>query len=224
MQKIAFFLFAILFLPVCLVAQTTAAPEKPDPEARKILDKVRKKYDAYKSMEATFTLTVEVPDQPKEIQKGSVGQQGNKFRLDMDQQIIASDGKTTWVYLKKNNEIQINDTDPNDANSFLTPKDLLRRYEKGDFLYAVIDKIASNGRVLTQIEFKPKDKKSEYAKLRVSIDEKAGTIDSIKAIAKDGSRYTFQIVRFTPDKAFVPGYFMLDPAKFPGAHVEDLRM
>ncbi len=205
-------------------AQTTAAPEKSDPEARKILDRIRKKYDGYKTLEATFTLTIEVTAQPKEIQNGSVGQQGNKFRLDMDQQIIVSDGKTTWVYLKKNKEIQINDTDPNDANGFLTPKDLLRRYEKGDYLFAITDKIAEKGRVLTQIEFKPKDKNSEYFKIRVSIDEKAGTIESIKAFAKDGSRYTFQVTRLSPNKTFSSDYFQLDPAKYPGTHVEDLRM
>ena len=224
MRKNTLFISCFLLGVLAAGAQTTAAPEKSDPEARKILDRVRKKYDGYKTLEATFTLTIEVTAQPKEVQNGSVGQQGNKFRLDMDQQIIVSDGKTTWVYLKKNNEIQINDTDPNDANGFLTPKDLLRRYEKGDYLFAVTDKIAEKGRVLTQIEFKPKDKNSEYFKIRVSIDEKAGTIESIKAFAKDGSRYTFQVTRLSPNKTFNSSYFQLDPAKYPGVHVEDLRM
>lgn len=188
-----------------------------------MLDRVRKKYDGYKSLEAAFTLSSEVPDQPKDVQKGTIGQQGNKFRLDMDGQIIVSDGKINWVYLKKNNEIQIDNADPNDDNGFLTPKDLLRRHEKGDFLFAITDKISEKNRVLTQIEFKPKDKSSEYAKLRVSIDEKTNTIESIKAFAKDGSRYTFQITRFTPNKTFGAGYFQLDPKQFPGVHVEDLR-
>lgn len=207
-----------------LSAQKPAPAEQSDPEAKKILDRVRKKYDGYKSMEAAFTLASEVPDQPKETQKGTIGQQGNKFRLDMDGQIIVSDGKINWIYLKKNNEIQINNADPNDDNGFLTPKDLLRRHEKGDFLFAVTDKIPEKNRVLTQIEFKPKDKSSEYAKLRVSIDEKTNTIESIRAFAKDGSRYTFQITRFTPNKTFGSGYFQLDAKQFPGVHVEDLRM
>lgn len=224
MRKITLFACSLLLWASGAAAQTAAAPEKPDPEARKILDRVRKKYDGYKSLEAAFTLTIEVPGQSKEVQKGSVGQQGNQFRLDMEQQTIASDGKTTWVYLKKNNEIQINDTDPNDDNGFLTPKDLLRRYEKGDYLYAVVDKISEKGRVLTQIDFKPKDKNSEYFKLRVTIDEKAGTIESIKAFARDGSRYTFQVTRLSANKAFSADYFRLDPAKYPGVHVEDLRM
>ncbi len=223
-MKNTLLLFTLFIFATNLPAQKPAPPEKADPEATKALDRVRKKYEGYKSFEAGFSLTVELPGEPKEVQKGTVGQQGEKFRLDMDQQIIASDGKTTWVYLKKNNEIQINDTDPNSDNGFLTPRDLLRRYQKGDFLYAIIDKITDKSRVLTQIEFKPKDKSSEYSKLRISIDEKAGTIESIKAFAKDGSRYTFEVSRFTPNKAFGNGHFQLNSQAYPGAHVEDLRM
>lgn len=218
-------LFAALFLlSGSLFAQKPAPPEQSDPGAKKVLDRVRKKYEGYKSFEAGFTLAVEVPGQPKEVQNGTVRQQGEKFRLEMDQQTIANDGKTTWVYLKSTNEIQINDTDPNNDNGFLTPRDLLRRYQNGDYLFAITDKTAEKTRVLTQIEFKPKDKSSEYSKIRVSIDEKAGTIDNIKAFAKDGSRYAFQVSRFTPNKAFPDATFQLDPKRFPGAHVEDLRM
>jgi outer membrane lipoprotein carrier protein len=78
--------------------------------------------------------------------------------------------------------------------------------------------------VLTQIEFKPKDKKSEYSKLRISIDEKAGAIEHIKAFAKDGSRYTFSVTKLTPNKAFDADYFKFDAKKYPGVKVEDLRI
>lgn len=219
------FLFALITLlsTQFLVAQTTAAPEKNDPEAKKVLDKIRKKYDAYKTLEATFSLAIEVPGQAKEIQKGTVTQEGKKFRLDMPDQIVVSDGVTTWAYQKKSNEVQVNDADPNDANSFLTPKDLLSRYQKGDFLYAITDKTTEGGKVLTQIEFKPKDKTSEYSKLRIAIDEKAGTMQSIKAFAKDGSRYTFSITRFTPNKALAAGQFKFDQTQYKGVRVEDLR-
>ena len=214
-----------------LFAQTGKAPapaapaEASDPEAKKILDKIRKKYEGYKSLEAAFTLTIELPGKPNEVQKGTIAQEGDKFRLEMDQQIIVSDGKTTWVYLKKNNEVQINDADPKDTeNGFLTPKDLLKRYQKGDYLYALTDKTTENGKLLTYIEFKPKDKKTEYSKLRLSVDEKAGAIQSIKAFGKDSSRYTFSITKLTPNKKFAADYFTFDTKKYPGVKVEDLRM
>jgi outer membrane lipoprotein carrier protein len=219
-------LAALVLLPFAgVMAQAAAPAEKSDPAAKRVLDKIRKKYEGYKTVEAAFSLTIELPGQPKEVQKGSVGQDGSKFRLEMDQQTIVSDGKTTWVYLKKNNEVQVNDADPaGSENTFLTPKELLRRYQKGDFVYAITDKTTENGRLLTQIEFKPKDRKSEYSKLRVSIDEKAGTIESIRAFAKDGARYTFNITKLAPNKRFAADHFSFDAKKYPGVRVEDLRM
>ncbi|MCA0235598.1 MAG: outer membrane lipoprotein carrier protein LolA [Bacteroidetes bacterium] len=222
MKKLLFPLFALL-LSGSTYAQSAAQPEKNDPEAKKVLDKIRKKYEAYKTLEASFNLSIEVPGQPKEVQKGKISQEGDKFRLEMDQQIIVSDAKTTWVYLKKNNEVQINNAQPGADNGFLTPKELLKRYQKGDFLYAINDKLTENGKVITLIEFKPKDRNSEYSKFRLSIDEKAGTIQGIKAFSKDGSRYSFDISRLSTNKSFAAGTFGFDTKKYPGVHVEDLR-
>lgn len=226
--KAVFPLICIAFGAIGLHAQNlpVAPEEKNDPEAKKVLDRVRKKYEGYKSIEVTFNLTIQLPEQAKQVQKGTIGQEGDKFRLEMADQVIVDDTKSTWVYLPKNKEVQINNSEPgqNSDAGFVTPRDLLRRYQKGDFLYAIIDKVSEGTRVLTQIEFKPKSKSSEYSKIRVSIDEKAGTIQRIEAFAKDGSRYTFNITRFTPNKAFEAGYFSFDTKKYPNVHVEDLRM
>jgi outer membrane lipoprotein carrier protein len=219
----------VLFLMMLALVATSslnAQAEKSDPAAKTILDKVRKKYEAYKTIEASFSLSIELPGQPKQVQKGTISQDGNKFRLEMTDQIIVSDGKTTWVYVKKNNEVQITNADPGGAsdNGFMTPKDLLSRYEKGDFIYVLLDKISDKGAVLTQIEFKPKDKKSDFSKLRLSIDEKKSLIKSIMAFGKDGSRYNFSLNTTTPNKKFGSGHFTFDPKKYPGVRVEDLRM
>lgn len=233
MQQLLSFVFLLTFATATLSAQKTATPsapktdipEKSDPQAKKVLDKVRKKYESYKTIDAAFSLSIELPGQPKQTQKGTISQEGDKFRLEMDDQIIASDGKSTWVYLKKNKEIQISNTDPKDIsdNGFMTPKDLLKRYEKGDFIYAITEKITENKVVLTQIEFKPKDKKSEYSKLRLSIDEKGSAIKSIKAFSKDGGRYTFSVSSLKTNQAFGAGHFSLDPKKYSGVKVVDLR-
>ncbi len=223
MNKLLFLPIALLISSQSLTAQSTV-PEKNDPEAKKVLDKIRKKYDAYNTLEATFSLAIEVPGAPKDVQKGTVMQDGKKFRLDMSDQIVVSDAVTTWAYQKKANEVQVNNADPNDVNAFFTPKELLGRYQKGDYMYAITDKIMEGGKLLTQIEFKPKDKNAEYSKLRVSIDEKAGTMQGVKAFAKDGSRYTFTITRLSPNKAIPATQFTFDTNQFKGVRVEDLRM
>ncbi|MFN4256881.1 MAG: LolA family protein [Saprospiraceae bacterium] len=225
MTKQLLLLAALNLLTISAFAQVKPPqPEQNDPEAKKLLDKIRKKYEGYKTLEVAFSLTTELPGQAKDVQKGSIAQAAEKFRLDMDAQTIISDGKTTWVYLKKENEVQINDAGTGDESAFLTPKELLSRYQRGDYTYAITEKTTEGGKPLTYIEFKPKDKNSEYAKIRLTLDTKANTIESIKAFAKDGGRFTFKITKLVPNKKFPAGHFLFDKAKFPGVRVEDLRM
>lgn len=224
---------ASLWIALCgllvtsLQAQTVKTPpaEKSDPEAKKVLDRVRKKYESYKTFEVAFSFTIEQAEQPKQVQKGVIGQDGDKFKLDMSDQLVIDDTKTTWIYLKKNNEVQITDSEPSNSDlGFFSPRQLLKRYQKGDFLYAISDKISEGSKVITYIEFKPVDRRFEYSKVRIGIDEKTGTIQSIKAFGKNGDRYTFTVNRFYPNKALDANYFKFDSSKFPGVHVEDLRM
>lgn len=224
MNKLLLTLIALFVGQTILSAQTPAAPETSDPQAKKVLDKIRKKYDAYKTVELAFALTIEVPGEDKDLRKGTITQEGQKFRLDMSDQIIVSDAVTTWVFDKKANELQINNADPNDASSLMSPRELLNRYQKGDYLYAITDKTTEGGKVLTLIEFKPKDRNSEYAKFRLAIDEAAGTIQNLRAFAKDGSRYTFAITKLSPNITLPTGVFSFDKNAFKGVRVEDLRM
>ncbi len=215
--------FFFLFSGVTLVAKAQTK-ETSDPMATRLLDKISKRYESFKAVDLDFNLVIEVPGEKKQIQKGKVSQAKNSYRLAMDQQTIISDGKTNWIYLKKNNEVQITNADPNDANGLLTPNQLLQLYKKGDYLYAIIDKVSENGVILTQIEFKPVDKKSEYAKIRLEVNEKSQLISSVKAFAKDGSRYTFAVTKHNTAAKHPEGYFSFDKSQFPGAHIEDLRM
>jgi outer membrane lipoprotein carrier protein len=218
-------IFFLLF--VAIVSQPSAiaqAKETSDPNATKLLEKLRKKYEAYTAVDLDFNLVIELPGAKKEIQKGKISQSKESFRLTMDQQTIISDGKTNWIYLKKNNEVQILDANPKDESGFLTPKQLLQQYQNGKYIYAITDKVTEGGVVLTQIEFKPVDKKSEYSKIRLSINEKTNQFTSIIAFAKDGSRYTFVVVKQRNNTKHEPAHYTFDKAQFPGARIEDLRM
>ena len=61
---------------------------------KKLLDQLQKKYTSYNTIEADFTLTIEIPEEDEEIQKGTIIQNGEKYRLDIEGQCIVSDGTT----------------------------------------------------------------------------------------------------------------------------------
>ena len=195
-----------------------------DPQARKILQKLSKEYKAYNTMEVSFMLVLDLPEQASETQKGKVIQKGDKYVLELKDQAIYCNGKYVWLHLKDNNEVQINDLDEDAEDSFLTPKDMMTIYESDDYNYAVIGTEKKGKLTLTQIEFKPTDPDAEYSKLRLSVDTKNNKMASMEVFSKDGSKYTLTVDNVLSNKDYADALFTFDAAKFPGIHVEDLRL
>lgn len=222
-------LLITLFLGISLFAQAPKTKDytkasDSDAKAKAILDKVRKKYEGYNSMEMAFSLDMEFPEQPKQTQKGKVARQGKKYRVEMPAQSLISDGSAIWVIMPGNKEVQINPMpDPSETDNMLSPETLFSFYTKGKFAYVLVNEYAQGGKVLQQIEFKPLDKNFDYSKLRMEVDKKTNEVSSVKAFGKDGSRFTLTVSEVIPNKAFADNYFIFDKAKYPGYHVEDLR-
>ncbi len=195
-----------------------------DPKAKAILDKVRDKYESFETLKTDFSLYIEIPEEDKIVQKGKVFQKGNKYRLEMEDQDIISDGTSTWYYLKEQNEVQITDASDNDDSGLSSIKDLYRFYEKDEYIFALTNQGASNGRYVAQIEFKPIDRYSDYSKLRLTVDKNTYEVVSIKAFSKDGSRYTLAIDSAIPNKEIKKELFAFNAKKHPDVHIEDLRL
>ncbi len=208
---------------VCGIAQSSVSVEENDPAAKAILDAIKNKYESYQSLDVHFTLTIAFPEEDPEIQKGHLSQQAEQYKLDLEGQSIISDGTTMWFHLKNRNEVQINDVEEGEDDEMLSPQNLLRIYETNEFYYALVGEAEENGQAVQKIEFKPLDRDSEYSKMRLSINKSTKEILRIKTFAKDGSRYTLQVDKLTPNKNFEKNYFQFDPAQFPGIHVENLR-
>lgn len=195
-----------------------------DPKATVILDKLKKQYKAYTSMEVQFELDMELPGRAKEVQKGTVIQQGKKFQVKMTDQEMYCDGNATWIYFKKNKEVQVLDASESSAGGFMSPQDMMLMYEKGEFSYTLAEERSVKGQHFADIEFKPVNKFAEYAKLRMTVDKKSNKMLSLRVFSKDGSRFTLSIKSLIPNKKYAPATFSFNPKSVPGIHVEDLRM
>ncbi len=221
-----FFTLVSLFFAQTLIAQPkpASATSNADPKAKAMLDKLKKQYDSYKTLEVSFELLIELPEQPKEKQKGRMVQQGEKYRVEINNsaQVVISDGATVW-FMPNKNEVQITNADKK-SSSTLSPKELMRIYEKKEYAYAVTGEGTENGKAVTYIEFKPTNsKKSEFSKIRMAIETKTTQIVSIKTFAKDNTHYTLTVSKITANAPIPNSQFMFDKAKYPNAKINDLR-
>jgi len=223
MRGLSMFVLQILFVGIIFGQNTFTSKRDSDPKAKVILDKLKKQYDSYKSMEVKFEMEMELPNQPKELQKGTIIQDGIKYQVKMKDQEIYADGKTIWIYLKKNKEVQITDMDDT-SSDFLSPKQMMSLYNKGDFAYSIIEERNVNGQQFADIEFKPLTKKTDYTKMRLTVDKKTNKMISLRVFSRDGSRYTLKVSDIIANKKYESGIFTFNPKAAPGVHIEDLRI
>src|SRR5688500_20030101 len=109
-MKTLYLIVVAIFSGFASFAQTSASGS--DPAAKKVLDAVSNKFKTYKSVQSTFTLTVE--DAKGKVQgtkKGTVYMKGPKYRVNITGQEIFCDGKNIWTYDKASNEVTITQLD-----------------------------------------------------------------------------------------------------------------
>lgn len=205
-------------LILCGFVLTLAGQSK---KAKRLLDRISEHYTTAKSMEVTFDLIINYPEEEPKTYPSVVIQKGKKFVFRNSEQEYFGNGDDIWIYIPAQNEVQINDFDEDEAEDyFITPLDLLNQYQGGEYEYDIVAERNSD----LDIEFKPIDEFSDYSKFRLTILKKDESIQLITAFGKDGSQVVLKINKVVQGRKYDDKIFEFDPAKYPGVRVEDLRL
>lgn len=211
-------------LLLCLAniqAQFTHSDES-DPAAKKILKQIKERFELASTFSVDFNMSISFPGQDPIKQEGTLIQQGNAFRLDMEDYLIISNASMRWVYLKQDNTVNIYDAQSDD--SWMTPKDFLNIYDSPEFVYALMSNEFTGAKTEHWIEFKSLEKDSEYSKVRMVVQKETNEIQSIKAFSNDGSQYELFIGKINYAENEDPSAYQFDIKNYPGVIVEDLRI
>lgn len=209
MKRLLYILPLISLLFISAQAQNTE-------KGKEILSGMSKKYKSYGTIKADFKYILEVQSEKfKEEQKGTFFLKGQKFKLEMGDQIVICDGKTIWTYLKEANEVQMNRYDPKSMN--ISPTEIFTMYEKG-FLYGYTGDEGN----LQVVELTPNDKKVNYFKVKIFVDKTKSSINKSKIYEKNGNIFTYEITNQTPNFPMADNFFIFDKAKYPKVTVTDL--
>jgi outer membrane lipoprotein-sorting protein len=229
MKKLLIFSFSILITTFSF-AQKGA---EKDAEAKKILDKVGEKYRMYDVVKTDFDFTLDNQQAGvKENQTGTLiaKSKTNKFKVtiyspetsakqEIAQEII-SDGKTQWTYLKKDNEVQVNNVD--NSGQGLNPAQIFTIYEHG-YKYIYNGETKIGGKTYQEIDLTPEDIKKPFFKVRLEIDKRKKQIYSALIFDKNGNKYTYTLRSFVPNIKVPDNTFSFDPKMHKGVEVVDLR-
>ncbi|MBT8219951.1 MAG: outer membrane lipoprotein carrier protein LolA [Bacteroidia bacterium] len=215
-------LFLIGALLPSLMAQKTPEIEISDPEAIQLLDKVSKKLEQSYNYRVDFTFTVDYPGEDSIVSKGHMIQEGEKYLVDLQDQSFTCDGKSVWVHMIPQKEVQITDVEES-SDGFNNPSDFLSIYEKEEFIFGILSAYHNERDKIKEIEFKPTDTNSEFFKVRIILNASRLRIDEVIVFYKNGSQFRLQVNQWQTNVETTATLFQFDASKFPDVHIEDLR-
>ncbi len=190
-------------------------------EAEKLVERISKRYKAFKTIKADFVYTIENKLQKSvEKQKGNILVKGNKFKLDIANQLIICDNKTIWTYSREVNEVQINNYTPKEGA--IRMDDLFTMYGKG-FLYKTLETKKEGNKEIVVMELTPKDKKKKFFKIKLTVDKTNQTILNSQVFEKSGTIHNYSVTNQVPNIKYEDNQFVFDIKKYPGIEVIDLR-
>jgi outer membrane lipoprotein-sorting protein len=178
MKKVTLLIIS-LFATLLLVAQGSV----PQME---VLDQVAAKTEKYVGLKIDFTMYVEnLHNAKRDSYKGNAVYKSGLYKMDIMGQVVYSDGKTNWTYLKDADEINVTNNSENEA--FMTnPQAILKDYKNKFKVNFVSDKFEKN-RALLEFDFIPKQiDNKKYSKITIRIDKTKKQIFSVRYVGKDG--------------------------------------
>ena len=213
----------ILLLSAVAIS-TVVSGQDNDPKAKKVLDELSKKTQAFSTITASFTSTLENKQAGMEVtQEGTIKLKGTKFNLVLDDYLILSDGYATWTVAAADNEVYIDDASALTGGD-INPTELFTLWEKG-FKYNHKGEVNVGGTTCHHINLYPlKPQEKNYHTIRLYIDKAGMEIKKVVVMGKSGDIYTYVVKSFTPNNGMDEKLFVFDKSKYPGISVIDNRL
>ncbi len=212
----------ILFLSFLLLTSSFYSAAQEDKKAKSILDKLSAKTRSYSSIRTEFTYSLVNKDRKiNTTQSWKLTLKGEKYRLEMGDQIIISDGKVMWKVLKADKEVEL--SKPGTGDDALNPKNIFTMYEKGfRHKYIKEEKIGTKQvHVIDLFPINPKEK--DYNSIRLYIDKTSMQVLKSEIKGKNGNLYTYDIKKFNTNENVEDALFTYKSSEFPGFELNDLR-
>lgn len=188
-----------------------------------ILDQVAVKTEKYVGLKIDFTMYVEnLHNAKRDSYKGNAVYKQGLYKMDIMGQVVYSDGKTNWTYLKDADEINITNNSENEA--FMTnPQAMLKDYKSKFKVNYISDKFEKN-RALMEFDFYPKQiENKKYSKITIRIDKTKKQIFSVRYVGKDGVNYLVEIDKMLENPTIADTEVKFNKASYPNAELIDMR-
>ncbi|MFY8127623.1 MAG: LolA family protein [Chitinophagaceae bacterium] len=201
MKKI--YLLALTFISLNFINAQT------DANAKKILDNLKTKLKSASGISANFSLkSITSKGKPNGTKNGTIAAKGQKYVLKQGSTEIICDGAKIYNYDGKKT-ITISGVE--ESNQTLSPQNLLSNFSDKDFTY----KLISNKGNVAEIELYPTDKRKNFVKVNIYIDNTKNVITKAKVLDKSQNIVEFSMNNVNTSAKLNDNLFVFNKAKYP---------
>ncbi|HSJ67797.1 MAG TPA: outer membrane lipoprotein carrier protein LolA [Anditalea sp.] len=212
----------IIPLLLCLGVIFSAHAQK-DPKAKAILDAVSKKYQSLDGLKATFEYTfVHERDGVNQTNTGEVAVKGDKYRLNLDDQEIYNNGKTSWTLIKSDSYKEVTISDVDSDYDELTPSNIYNLYRKG-YNYRLLGDKTVNGKSVQEVELTAEQQGAQIQRVKLMVDKATNDLIGWEMHDNSGGILKYKFKEVDSKVKLNDSYFAFDKTKHPGVEVIDLR-
>ena len=205
---------------ILLVAVLTAALNAQSIDD--ITEEIQDRYQDLENFSAEFVQTekFKVTGSVNETRGKIFVKNGLKYRLQTEDRIIVTDGKTVWTYSLFNNQVLIDRMKKNEGS--LLPRDLLFRYPR-EYYATLLDEIEKDGITQYLVKLDPKEETKGYIQtMRIWVNADNYLISKIEYTDFNNNTSIFDIDKIDIDKKLPDSLFQFTVPE--GADVVDLRL
>ncbi len=200
-----------------LVASVLSTGQLFAQDGNALLRRVQARYTQSTSLRADFTQTMTSAYGDEQF-SGTLLVQGNRYRVEAGPQQFVTDGRTTWLYNKTQNQVIVNDF-VEDETTF-SPTGFLTRYGSRYRVSAVTPQTVRGQRHYT-LTLTPKSDDEFFDQVKVTMRDADAVVTRLELSDINGTqmRYELRNVQFNPTLS--AAQFRFTPPR--GAEVVDLR-
>lgn len=190
-----------------------------DPQAVKLLDSFSSKAVSAPSVSMKFSLvTVDQVEDSHDTLDGSVILSGDKYRLELPDNIIFFNGQTSWSYLPAEKEVTVTNADKKDDSFMSRPSSVFSLYKNG-YKSRLIEE--TSDRYI--IDLYPEDIKSELIRIRLTIGKSLMDLKNLEYKRRDGITATLYVQQYDLKQKPSSDTFAFQKEKYKGVEIIDMR-
>jgi len=190
-------------------------------KGKTLLNEVSQKVKSYNNISIGFKYVLEnTAENLKQVTKGDVVMQGEKYKLNILGITRLFDGKTMYSISPEDEEVTIS-SENDDQNDAITPSKMLSFYEDG-YTYALDIEQNINGRKIQYVKLTPIDSGSEIKTILLGIDSKTKNIYNLIQVGKNDTKTTLTVNSFKTNETLSKTLFTFDADKYQDYYINKL--